>query len=289
MLSVEFEEEKACLSQYLALPPGSFLLDNAGVHASSQCLALISSLSETRNSRFRQWATVPMPLTMDEEGEKKSAQSKHDVDWDNHSGPISMIAKFSHDHYYVSLVLFLGVTLGLSFIIFVPGLGNEKCAAGGQPQFTVCDESNHDWELSFLNQSRFKDAVAAIRKESMPKFNELTGRKSDSEVKARSQRSDLQGVSFIYEHENEADRDKTVLSPARIQAICKIEGSTSQQMCACVCGGGGRGKTEASFCKVHHARRRFVHARLSMSLLVLLVDVGKPPRGEIEKGRQETM
>ena len=105
-----------------------------------------------------------MPLVMEEE---KKEESKHEVDWDNHKGPISRIAIFSHNHYYISLVLFLVVTLGMSGIIFVPGLGNEKCAAGGQPQFTVCDQSNHDWELSFLNQSKYKDAVVAVRKESM--------------------------------------------------------------------------------------------------------------------------
>lgn len=107
-----------------------------------------------------------MPLVMEEDPKDKE-EIKHEVDWDNHTSPISMIAKFSHDHYYISLFLFLSVTLGLSGFIFMPGFGNEKCAAGGQPQFTVCDQSNHDWELSFLNQSKYKDAVSAVRKESM--------------------------------------------------------------------------------------------------------------------------
>ena len=172
--------------------------------------------------------TVPIPLTMEDGDakEKESANEKHAVDWDNHTGLIASIARFSHDHYYISLALFLIMTLGLSGIIFVPGMGNEKCAAGGQAQFTVCDQSNHDWELSFLNQSKFKDAVAAVRKESMPGFNELTGRASGSEVKARSQRSDLQGVSLVYGHENEADRDASIFTPARVQAMCKIEGAS---------------------------------------------------------------
>jgi len=54
-------------------------------------------------------------------------------------------------------------------------------------------------------------------------FNELTGRESDSEVKARSQRSDLQGVSLIYGHKTAADKDVAIFTPGARRRACRYE------------------------------------------------------------------
>ena len=98
---------------------------------------------------------VPVQMVMEENAGAK--RGEHDVDWDKRTGWIAAVARFSHDHYYISLFLFLFLTLGLTAVIMVVPT-NKKCAEEGS-QFTVCEASNHDWELSYQNASRYKDAT----------------------------------------------------------------------------------------------------------------------------------
>ena len=105
----------------------------------------------------------------------------------------------------------------------LPGIDHEKCAKG-QAQFTVCEESSHDWELSYGNPSKFKDALKGARNAGLSKFKALTGRGASSEVPPRTQQSDLEGVTFVFAHDDiEKYKDTSIFTPARVQAMCRAE------------------------------------------------------------------
>ncbi len=143
-------------------------------------------------------------------------------EWDDRKGIIAAISRFSHDHYYIVLVLFVVITLGLTAVIMmVPA--NKKCALQGG-QFTVCESSNHDWELSHTSTSKYKDAVGAVRNDGVIKFNEITGRAMNTEMRPRSASAEMQNLYIIYNHDDqEKNAAKSIFTPARIQAMCKTE------------------------------------------------------------------
>ena len=164
--------------------------------------------------------SVPRALEMKDTGNEGLVEKE---DWDNRTGLIAKMAAWSYNHYYLNLALFLVATLTLSGVIFTPGLADEKCAKG-QAQFTVCEESSHDWELSYGNPSKFKDALKGARNAGLSKFKALTGRGASSEVPPRTQQSDLEGVTFVFAHDDiEKYKDTSIFTPARVQAMCRAE------------------------------------------------------------------
>jgi len=69
-----------------------------------------------------------------------------------------------------------------------------------------------------------KHTPGDIRNDGLVRFNEITGRAAEAETTPRTNQAEMQGLTLIFNHDDASDYDKPIFTPARIQAMCEIEG-----------------------------------------------------------------
>ena len=101
-----------------------------------------------------------------------------------------------------------------------------RCISGAPAmQLQVCDQSTHEWELSFGRSSRLKDALADARTVAQTSLQTLVGGAAAStseETAERSEMSDLDSITWVF-FQDDADKDKTIFTPKKVKAICEME------------------------------------------------------------------
>jgi len=160
--------------------------------------------------------------------ESSASHGGEETDWDKADGIVGKIATFIHDHYYIVMMIYAVLVLFMVGFVMM-AKPDEKCLPGASSnQMQVCEQSEHDWELSFREASKRKDAISYSRMESFETFQTLVSEvmpgAADEEDEPRTEVSDLMNLRFLFSHEDlEANKDSSIFTPKKVKAMCELE------------------------------------------------------------------
>uniref|UniRef100_A0A7S4K9P6 SSD domain-containing protein n=1 Tax=Guillardia theta TaxID=55529 RepID=A0A7S4K9P6_GUITH len=155
-------------------------------------------------------------------GSRRSSMTAEGEDWDNVHGITGRLVRFAHDHYYLTFLIFLVFVIVTSAVIFIAPT-DPRCAQSG-PQFTVCKQSNHDWEVSYSMVSRYKDAVNQLMNRGAVNYNFLLGASAISKTKALSQPSEDAALTLLYYWKDAVVKQNVnIFTPTTVKDMCEIQ------------------------------------------------------------------
>lgn len=148
-----------------------------------------------------------------------------DSNWDEAKGITGGLARLIHNHYYWMYLSWIVIVLILVGLVYTLPPA-EKCVPDAGPgQMQVCEQSEHDWELSFRQASKRKDAIGFARADGLEAFETWAPSQNAGEgEEPRKKPSDRSNLHVLFWHDDQdANVNTNIFTPEKVQDMCEVE------------------------------------------------------------------